>query len=94
MSTARKAKGREWDHAVFLDHFEPPAELAARRQSDPKRAEDTDQQIDLLYVACTRAMRQLHLATRLCEALNWSVVDVRQKMTPTRLRPPFCWERQ
>lgn len=69
VSTAHKAKGREWDHVVVLDDFEPPAELAARRQSDPKRAEDADQQINLLYVACTRARRQLHLAPRLYEAL-------------------------
>lgn len=69
VSTAHKAKGREWDHVVVLDDFEPPAELAARRRSDAKRAEDADQQINLLYVACTRARRHLHLAPRLYDAL-------------------------
>lgn len=69
VSTAHKAKGREWDHVVVLDDFEPPAELAGRRRSDAKRAEDADQQINLLYVACTRARRHLHLAPRLYEAL-------------------------
>jgi superfamily I DNA/RNA helicase len=69
VSTAHKAKGREWDSVVVLDDFEPPAELAARRRSDAERAEDADQQINLLYVACTRARRHLQLAPRLYDAL-------------------------
>lgn len=69
VSTAHKAKGREWDSVVVLDDFEPPAELAARRRGDAGRAEDADQQINLLYVACTRAKHHLQLASRLYDAL-------------------------
>lgn len=69
VSTAHKAKGREWDSVVVLDDFEPPAELAARRRDNAGKAEEADQQINLLYVACTRVRRHLQLAPRLYDAL-------------------------
>ncbi|WP_294390841.1 UvrD-helicase domain-containing protein [uncultured Sphingomonas sp.] len=69
VSTAHKAKGREWENVVVLDDFDTPADLAARRRSDAKKAVDADQQINLLYVACTRARRSLHLAPKLYDAL-------------------------
>ena len=69
VSTAHKAKGREWDNVIVLDDFDPPADLAARRRGDAKKTVDTDQQINLLYVACTRARRRLYLAPPLHDAL-------------------------
>ena len=69
VSTAHKAKGREWDNVIVLDDFDPPADLAARRRGDAKKTVDTDQQINLLYVACTRARRRLYLAPQLHDAL-------------------------
>lgn len=69
VSTAHKAKGREWDSVVVLDDFDLPAELAARRRCDANRTVDADQAINLLYVACTRARRSLQLAPRLYDAL-------------------------
>lgn len=69
VSTAHKAKGREFDTVVVLDDFEDPAELAARRLKDAKKATEADQQINLLYVACTRATQRLYLAPKLYEAL-------------------------
>jgi hypothetical protein len=70
VSTAHKAKGREWRNVVVLDDFEPPAVHAKRRKAQPKRADDADQEINLLYVACTRATDTLWLAPKLYEALN------------------------
>jgi len=70
VSTAHKAKGREWRNVVVLDDFEPPAVHAKRRQAQPKRAADADQEINLLYVACTRATDTLWLAPKLYEALH------------------------
>ena len=70
VSTAHKAKGREWDNVIVLDDFDPPADLAARRRGDAKKTVDADQQINLLYVACTRARRRLYLAPQLHDALT------------------------
>lgn len=69
VSTTHKAKGREWDTVVVLDDFEAPAELAARQRGDATKADDADQQINLLYVACTRARNHLLLAPKLYDAL-------------------------
>jgi len=69
VSTAHKAKGREFETVVVLDDFEDPAELAARRRKDKGRTVEADQQVNLLYVACTRATHRLYLATDLYDAL-------------------------
>lgn len=69
VSTAHRAKGREFETVVVLDDFEDPADLVARRQKDARWTDEADQQINLLYVACTRATRRLFLAPRLYEAL-------------------------
>ncbi|WP_159980490.1 MULTISPECIES: UvrD-helicase domain-containing protein [unclassified Novosphingobium] len=69
VSTAHKAKGREFDTVVVLDDFEDPADLAARRLKDATKAVEADQQINLLYVACTRATHRLYLAPKLHDAL-------------------------
>lgn len=69
VSTAHKAKGREYETVIVLDDFEDPAELARRRRTDLAKTEDSDQQVNLLYVACTRATRRLYLAKPLFDAL-------------------------
>lgn len=69
VSTAHKAKGREFETVVVLDDFEDPANLVARRQKDQTKTVEADQQVNLLYVACTRATDRLYLAPHLFEAL-------------------------
>jgi hypothetical protein len=65
VSTAHKAKGREFDAVLVLDDFQRPSELRARRQQKPELRTEIDQEINLLYVACTRARRKLFLAEQL-----------------------------
>jgi superfamily I DNA/RNA helicase len=69
VSTAHKVKGREFSTVVVLDDFELPSELVKRRCKDPSQRHEADQQINLLYVACTRATDYLYLAERLFEEL-------------------------
>lgn len=69
VSTAHKAKGREFDTVIVLDDFELPSELVKRRQRDLSKTDETDQLINLLYVACSRPTRRLLLAPRLYDEL-------------------------
>jgi F-box protein, helicase, 18 len=69
VSTAHKAKGREFDAVVVLEDFPLPSELRARRQQKPELRTEIDQEINLLYVACTRARRRLMLAEGLYQEL-------------------------
>lgn len=69
VSTAHKAKGREFENVVVLDDFDPPAETANRRKKDSSKADEADQLINLLYVACTRATTRLYLVPKLFDAL-------------------------
>lgn len=69
VSSAHKAKGREFETVIVLDDFEDPAELARRRRIDLSKTVEPDQQVNLLYVACTRATRRLYLAKPLYDAL-------------------------
>ena len=69
VSTAHRSKGREWDVVYVLDDFENPSEFVKRRQTDPNKTEEMDQEVNLLYVALSRAVRELHLAPDLFAAL-------------------------
>ena len=69
VSTAHKAKGREFATVVVLDDFELPSELVKRRRKDPLQLHETNQLINLLYVACTRATDRLFLADALFDEL-------------------------
>lgn len=70
VSTAHKAKGREFETVVVLEDFELPKDLVARRIRDKTKTDETDQMINLLYVACTRATKRLFLADKLFEGLR------------------------
>lgn len=69
VSTAHKAKGREFDDVLVLDDFPLPSGLRDRQQKKPELRTEIDQEINLLYVACTRARRRLFLADQLHEEL-------------------------
>ena len=68
LSTAHKAKGLEADTVIILDDFPTPAELQARRINKKISAIDYDQEFHLAYVAMTRGMNRLLLASNLWEA--------------------------
>lgn len=51
VSTAHKAKGREWNSVKLAGDF-----------PDPKEREVGDEELRLLYVACTRAQRELDIS--------------------------------
>ena len=70
VSTAHKAKGREFENVIVLEDFELPSHLAGRRARDRTKAAEADQMINLLDVACTRATRRLYLSDRLFEGLG------------------------
>lgn len=69
VGTAHRAKGREWPIVYVLDDFEPPEEFVKRRQADPSKTVEMDQETNLLYVVLSRATHQLHLAPNLYAAL-------------------------
>lgn len=69
VSTAHKAKGREFDTVIVLDDFELPSTQVRKRQTDPALTADADQMVNLLYVACTRATKRLLLSDRLFDEL-------------------------
>lgn len=67
LSTAHKAKGLEADSVVVLDDFPTPKELQARLLDDKLTQIDYEQEINLLYVAVSRAKHRLLLASSLYE---------------------------
>lgn len=69
VSTAHKAKGREWDHVVVLDDFQTMFKL--RQWLARKRIErhEYDQEINLLYVTMTRAIGTLSISTDLYDEI-------------------------
>jgi superfamily I DNA/RNA helicase len=69
VSTAHKAKGREFATVVVLDDFDLPSELVKRRRKDASQLHETNQLINLLYVACTRATDRLYLSEALFNEL-------------------------
>lgn len=62
ISTAHKAKGREWDSVAIAADFTPPVDAETGEQREPGRAE-----LMLMYVAVTRAKKRLNAT-----ALSWA----------------------
>ena len=69
VSTAHKAKGREWDSVVMLDDFMPILQLKAMRHKKRITPQEYDQEINLLYVSATRAIRLLQISDPLYEEI-------------------------
>lgn len=69
VSTAHRAKGREFATVVVLDDFELPSELVKRRRKDHSQLHETNQQLNLLYVAVTRGTDRVFLADSLFDEL-------------------------
>ena len=69
VSTAHKAKGREWDSVVMLDDFMPIIQLKAMRAKKRITALEYDQEINLLYVSATRAIKLLQISDPLYDEI-------------------------
>lgn len=65
VSTAHKAKGREWDHVVVLDDFVTPYQLKAWLSKKRIKPHEYDQEINLIYVTLTRAINTLSISPNL-----------------------------
>ncbi len=78
LSTAANAKGREWDMVQILDDFVPLPQLspayASRRQSrqNALAAATAEYEVNLLYLAMTRARRMLWIPS---SVENWLKAD-------------------
>lgn len=69
VSTAHKAKGREWDVVILMDDFAPPSQLRAMLAKRRFTPEEYNQEINLLYVAATRAIRHLQVSSPLFDEI-------------------------
>lgn len=67
LSTAHKAKGREWPVVVILEDFPLTCVLVAKLQKKRLDPVEYDQEINLLYVATTRAVETLYISPALYE---------------------------
>lgn len=70
VSTAHKAKGREWDVVALADDFAGPTRAlkrydAAMKKSDNAGMQAASEDFHVLYVAATRAKTELRVARRL-----------------------------
>lgn len=74
LSTAHKAKGLEAEAVMLLDDFETPAELKEKVIEGKSNPVEYDQEINLLYVAHTRASHRLMLPDKLHDAFA-QVID-------------------
>lgn len=91
--TAHRAKGLEWDQVVLEDDY---AELfnehgELRSFGDCRKTQIAQDEVNLLYVAATRAKRRLTVNTQLCQLLTF-----RQAMGSVSTVPatvPMVWER-
>lgn len=65
MTTAHKSKGMEWDYVVIADDFKPKMILC--NQDDP---DYNQQEVNLFYVACTRAIKKLQIPVDFSQAFS------------------------
>jgi superfamily I DNA/RNA helicase len=65
VSTAHKAKGREWDAVQLAGDF-------------PEPEKQGDEELRLLYVACTRAKRELDIEAVVIEAAAQNAPETAQ----------------
>lgn len=75
ISTAHKAKGLEADNVIVLDDFPTLKELQARKLEDKISQIDFEQELNLLYVALSRAKYRLLIAPSLYEEVAHILVE-------------------
>lgn len=65
LTTGHKAKGMEWDNVIIADDFSPKTILCA--EDAPAY---NQQEVNLFYVACTRAIKNLQIPLEFMDAYN------------------------
>ncbi|WP_448377679.1 UvrD-helicase domain-containing protein [Fervidobacterium sp.] len=75
VSTAHKAKGREWDRVLLWDDF--PEWWEAGEEEEPASLELDPEEENLFYVAMTRARRHLSLAKL---PSVWDAIEPREEL--------------
>lgn len=75
VTTAHRSKGLEWDDVLLCDDF--PDFLSGDMDEDERNDE-----INLLYVACTRAMRRLYISSTMERVLNYVAALRRERQAP------------
>ena len=63
LTTAHKSKGKEWDNVIIANDFPVDKIFTLERKKDCLW---TQQEINLMYVACTRAIKTLQLHKDMC----------------------------
>lgn len=66
LTTGHKCKGLEWDNVYVAEDFANSLEKAKLNPSSGQ----TDDEYNLIYVACTRARKKLHINTKLADMLK------------------------
>jgi len=77
LSTAHKAKGREWAKVQLMDDFLPARPVSRRPgTADQKKADDEfAAELRLFYVAMTRAREVIDIPSTLCEKIGVQVAS-------------------
>jgi len=68
ITTCHKAKGNEYDHVILIDDFKVPLKHGLRSNGVAAR---TDDEINILYVALTRAKKTLIIPDRIIKAIEF-----------------------
>ncbi|KAL7646670.1 UNVERIFIED_CONTAM: hypothetical protein RMT77_001923 [Armadillidium vulgare] len=83
LSTIHKAKGLEWDWVILADDMLPDGLQAVRHDpSDSARSE-----INLLYVASTRAKKRLTINTAVLHSLNFGREKFERLVSSSQITP-------
>lgn len=82
LTSAHRAKGREWDYVRIESDF---GGMPSGFKDDPSQVFETEE-INLLYVALTRARRGLEISSSLCDLLAGATGA--QKMSSTSAQKP------
>jgi hypothetical protein len=85
LSTAHKAKGREWDAVRLASDFHS-------RRLTPGHPE-AEAEVRLFYVAMTRAKRRLYVEPEVLEAFTSGSWSPRRRRTRRKKKPPTLWQR-
>jgi F-box protein, helicase, 18 len=86
-STAHRAKGLEWDHVTILDDFTKLGSDMERDENGDLRLPD-EQELNLLYVAATRALKWVTLNSDLTEFVETEFDGHFEELRPSRLTHP------
>ena len=93
VSTAHKAKGREWDHVCVVDDF-----VVVKKDDEGEEVGFDEEELRLLYVALTRARLSVQIPEILASKFDidqqYQVLDLRRLSRPRVRRAPTAMPRK